>query len=310
MQSWVVPAGVTRAHFDISGAAGGDSNSQYGPYAGKGGRAETGLPLTPGSTVHIAVGGKGTYRDNCCSGAGYNGGGAGSRLGGGGATDIRIGGTSLLDRVLVAGGGGAAGDMGGLNGGDGGGLTGTPGTGAGGGAGGTQTAGGSGIYPIWSGSFGQGGSNGGSPNATAGGGGGWYGGAASRTGGGGSGAGPSGTHFSTGVNGGNGSATITVVEHPPTGLYRGSSVHGQVWFDLSHDYTQVRSFRVGGDVLFHAAQFHFGGTNSGSFNTRTPDGLHIVGHWSGDRLGHVSGHYSFEHHGHHFSVHWSADPAS
>ncbi len=300
MQTWVVPAGVTSAHFDISGAAGGEPYvATFNP--GKGGRAQAELPLTPGSTVYIAVGGKGGY-----PGAGYNGGGNGSRFGGGGATDIRIGGTGLLARALVAGGGGGVADHSGNPGGDGGGLTGTAGSGAFGGGGGTQTTGGSGTYPIWDGSFGQGGGSGGSRNATGGGGGGWYGGASGPGGGGGgSGYGPPGTHFSTGVSGGNGSATITVLERPPTGAYQGSSPHGPVEFHLSHDYAEVSHFKVGNEVLFHTARFHFGGTNPGSFDVRR-DNVHVRGHWSGDRLGHVSGHYSIGIGGHEISAHWSA----
>jgi hypothetical protein len=141
MQTWVVPAGVTSAHFDIYGAAGGEPYyATFNP--GKGGRAQAELPLTPGSTVHIAVGGKGGYP---AGDPGYNGGGRGSEYGGGGATDIRIGGTGLNDRVLVAGGGGGTAEYSGDSGGDGGGLTGKAGSGAFGGGGGTQTAGGSGT---------------------------------------------------------------------------------------------------------------------------------------------------------------------
>jgi hypothetical protein len=227
MQTWVVPAGVTSAHFDIYGAAGGEPYyATFNP--GKGGRAQAELPLTPGSTVHIAVGGKGGYP---AGDPGYNGGGRGSEYGGGGATDIRIGGTGLNDRVLVAGGGGGTAEYSGDSGGDGGGLTGKAGSGAFGGGGGTQTAGGSGTYPDWNGSFGQGGAAGNpGPNATGGGGGGWYGGAAGPGGGGGgSGYGPSGTDFATGVSGGNGSVTITVLaasSTPTLGSHLGGAMKG------------------------------------------------------------------------------------
>jgi Glycine rich protein len=299
MQTWVVPAGVTAAHFDIYGAAGGEPYiATFNP--GKGGRARAELPLTPGSTVHIAVGGRGGYPE-----PGYNGGGRGGQFGGGGATDIRIGGTGLNHRVLVAGGGGGAGQYSGNTGGDGGGLTGTAGSGAFGGGGGTQTAGGSGTYPTWDGSFGQGG-GGGNRNATGGGGGGWYGGAGGPGGGGGgSGYGPSGTDFRTGVSGGNGSVTITVLERPPTGAYHGSSPHGPIAFHLSHDYATVTNFTVGGQVLLHMARFHFGGTDPGSFSG-WQNNWHVWAHWSGDRRGHVSGGYSHDIGGHTISWSWSA----
>lgn len=59
---------------------------------------------------------------------GYNGGGNASYRGGtgGGATDIRINGTTLYDRVIVAGGGGGANTA--ANGGNGGGTSGKNGT--------------------------------------------------------------------------------------------------------------------------------------------------------------------------------------
>ena len=214
VQTWTVPAGVTSASFDIYGASGGESS--YGG-GGKGGRALSDLTLTPGSTVYIVVGGAGAW-----PGAGYNGGGYGVRFGGGGATDIRIGGLSLNNRVLVAGGGGGAGNNVGDSGGNGGGLTGTGASGGFGGGGGTQTAGGSGTYPDWEGSFGQGGTNGG-VNMTGGGGGGWYGGGGGPGGGGGgSGYGPAGTSFQTGVRAGNGTASITIPERTLTVATRGT----------------------------------------------------------------------------------------
>ena len=212
VQTWTVPPGVTSGTFDVYGASGGESGSP-GFEAGKGGRARSVLALTPGSTVYIVVGGAGAW-----PGAGYNGGGNGSWFGGGGATDIRIGGRTLDSRVLVAGGGGGAAQYTGQAG-HGGGLT---GTGAGGG-GGTQTAGGSGTYPDWKGSFGQGGTDGG-VNMIGGGGGGWYGGGGGQGGGGGgSGYGPAGVLFETGVSEGNGSVTITVPERTLTVATRGTN---------------------------------------------------------------------------------------
>ena len=103
---------------------------------------------------------------------GFNGGGDGAvdnfgqlGSGGGGASDIRIGGTTLEDRVLVAGGGGGGGgascNSASAVGGNGGGLVGLPGASSGcpggvGGGGGTQTAGGSATSPATEGVFGPG----------------------------------------------------------------------------------------------------------------------------------------------------------
>jgi Glycine rich protein len=291
-QTWVVPTGVTSARFDIYGAAGGE------PYvagfnAGKGGHATARVPLTPGSTVQIVVGGKGGY-----PGAGYNGGGDGRRFGGGGATDIRIGGTGLNDRVLVAGGGGGVGDYSGT-GGAGGGLAGTAGSGGFGGGGGTQTAGGSGTYPDWSGSFGQGGGAGGGPNVTGGGGGGWYGGAGGPGGGGGgSGHGPEDASFGSAISGGNGSATIAV--GPPRGRYYGrvEGGYGYVSFHLSHDYQTVQDFKWYDNVYLRKATFHQTATG-GSFDAWDANDRHYWGHWGSEHSRNaVKGGFSYPHHGH------------
>lgn len=78
------------------GAAGED----YGNYKGGAGSSVTGtFHLTKGDVLYIFTGGKGT-----------NGGGSGSAEGGagGGATDIRLNGTDISDRILVAAGGAGA----------------------------------------------------------------------------------------------------------------------------------------------------------------------------------------------------------
>lgn len=196
-QSWVVPAGVTMIHVELLGAAGG--GNAVGP-AGLGGRLTANIPVTPGQTLEIYVGGIGDVSGT----AGYNGGGSGlggspsnPGSGGGGATDIRIGGITLNDRVLVAGGGGGGTENGGSStGGNGGGLTGADG-GCGGNpwgctplnlaTGGTQLTGGLGgtsVSCAWNGfngSFGQGG-NSHNNYRSAGGGGGWYGGGGAHNG--------------------------------------------------------------------------------------------------------------------------------
>jgi hypothetical protein len=199
MQIFVVPACVTSISVDVSGGAGGGEAALGAPGA-YGGSVQADLPVTPGTTLYIFVGGKGDSLGN----PGFNGGGAGANGsvgapggGGGGGSDIRVGGTTLNDRVIVAGGGGGSCENGGASvGGAGGGLIGgtatcggnpwgcTPLTNA---TGGTQSAGGQGGTSsscAWNGSngvFGIGGA--GYPvYRCAGGGGGWYGGGGGHNG--------------------------------------------------------------------------------------------------------------------------------
>jgi hypothetical protein len=164
-QSFKVPANIMQIFVvAIGGEGGGDPVSH-------GGRVSALLPVAPHEVLSIRVGGNATL-----STGGYNGGGEGGSggygnsdgYGGGGASDVRAGGKTLQDRILVAGGGGG---QGGQNwesgpyapygvGGKGGGLTagaGAPGYpnnyGSGcssvytacGGGGGTQTSGGAGA---------------------------------------------------------------------------------------------------------------------------------------------------------------------
>jgi hypothetical protein len=227
-QSWTVPAGVTQATFDVFGASGGRWGSQSSQ--GLGGRATARLVVTPGDTIAIVVGEHGRLIPKELNRRTFNGGGAGgifltgdgnSGGSGGGASDVRIGGTGVEHRVLVAGGGGGrsfdsplfchsfSGEGGGLVGGT---------AGCDGGTGGNQDG------TSGSGQLGFG-SNGGEPghifeNCGGGGGGGGYyggaGGAACHSGGGGSGFGPGGTVFETGVRDGNGRVIITYTVRPPT----------------------------------------------------------------------------------------------
>ncbi|MEM8907146.1 MAG: glycine-rich protein, partial [Bacteroidota bacterium] len=196
-QTFTVPEGVTNIEIDAYGAQGGNTYSTNGP--GLGGRVQASMNVTPGQVLHIYVGGQGqSYAgySNILLG-GWNGGGNGTSTGqgggGGGSTDIRIDGTALTDRVLVAGGAGGKGptcsSIGLLP--HGGGLTGGNGSYCSGGSGelkrgrgGSQTGGGRpGCWHGGSscggwGSFGRGG-NGGSVSGNGragGGGGGWYGG--------------------------------------------------------------------------------------------------------------------------------------
>lgn len=182
VQTYLVPPGITTIHVEM---AGGDG---YGTL-GEGGSLEAVIPVTPGETLNLYVGGAGGSTTG-----GYNGGGipgANSTYGGGGgASDIRVAPYGLDDRIAVAGGGGGSGSNCGTwtaEGGHGGGLVAESGclyscsdcqyTGAGG----TQVAGGiagptghGSCGGNTNGSFGQGGNNTGSFGT--GGGGGWYGG--------------------------------------------------------------------------------------------------------------------------------------
>lgn len=163
-----------RYKIECWGAQGGSLGGNLGGY---GGFAMGEIAPSVDTDINIYVGEQPTGLAG-----GWNGGGNSyTGAGGGGASDIRIGGTALANRVIVAGaGGGASGLSGNLNAGVGGGLVGGDGQDYGGGKnglGGTQSAGGAN-----GGSLGQGGtvvndySNGGGGGGYYGGGGarGWY----------------------------------------------------------------------------------------------------------------------------------------
>jgi RHS repeat-associated protein len=219
LQTWTVPAGVTSVRVTADGAQGD------GTYGGLGGRVTATLSVTPGSTLSVYVGGRGSGATG-----GFNGGGGGNPYGGspgGGASDIRTGAAQLADRVLVAGGGGGqardATAVAGM-GGSGGGLVGEAGADEGlpGGGGGTQTAGGAwggGLYGT-GGSLGQGG---GGTYHGGDGGGGYYGGGAGGGDTGGEGGGGGGSSYAApsavnvsywrGFHAGDGDVSIT---YPPS----------------------------------------------------------------------------------------------
>lgn len=221
VQTFTVPAGVTQLTVDARGASGGGGT--FGN-AGLGGRTQAVISVTPGQVLNLYVGGTTTSITG-----GYNGGGnavnSTNARGGGGATDIRIGGTNLTDRVLVAAGGGGAGTNCGNNnhGGNGGGTTGADGWQCGSqssyvGLGGTQSAGGTlgnnqGQGCGTSGTLGVGGT--GACTYGGGGGGGYYGGGGGGYGGGGGGSswvtsnGSSSIVHTPGVNTGDGQLTLT-----------------------------------------------------------------------------------------------------
>ncbi|OFY27839.1 MAG: hypothetical protein A2275_09300 [Bacteroidetes bacterium RIFOXYA12_FULL_35_11] len=133
-QTFVVPAGVTSLDFEVWGAEGGGqrlSGNTSSGYGGKGGYSRGTLAVTPGNTVYIYVGGYGASSTSGIAAGGYNGGGSGYAFdatepgnGGGGATDVRYGGTAYANRVIIAGGGGGGGEDSGDSYGHGGGTTG------------------------------------------------------------------------------------------------------------------------------------------------------------------------------------------
>ncbi len=192
-------------HVDVRGAQGGQ---QFGAGSGSGalgGRVQADLAVSPGDTLTLVVGGAGGNAGFATSGVGgFNGGADGGNDasigdtqaggGGGGASDIRLNGVGLANRVIVAGGGGGtascaggligAGAGGGLTGGSGGQpcFAGTPATG------GTQIGGGiGGTYPGYcsagNGTLGNG-AGGCSPSGAGGAGGGLFGGGGGAWGGG------------------------------------------------------------------------------------------------------------------------------
>jgi hypothetical protein len=163
-QHFKVPRGVTQLTVTATGASGpyGATGSYCTVIGGLGGLVKATIPVTPGETLAVFVGGEGTIGAPCSSqygngSGGFNGGGDGGQSGygdigdgGGGASDVREGGSALTDRILVAGGGGGQGARyhGGTAGAGGGRRGGAGGSGSGpgpvgrGGGGGTQQRGG------------------------------------------------------------------------------------------------------------------------------------------------------------------------
>lgn len=133
--TFTVPYGITKIHIDAVGSKGYGASG----VAGKGGRVQCDLEVVPHQVLNITVGSIPTVLNEAV----YN------------ASDIRVGGTDLSNRIIVAGGGGSGTGLSPSSsssthyGGAGGGLTG--GT-AGwtnymaGGFGGTQSGGGSASY--------------------------------------------------------------------------------------------------------------------------------------------------------------------
>jgi hypothetical protein len=242
-QAFIVPAGVRRLTVIAHGGQGGNGGARptcYHPPSvdtvpGFPGRVYAVIRVRPGEKLYVLVGGSG----------GFNGGGPGGTAGygsckgqnGGGASDVRIGGDALKDRIIVAAGGGGGGESlavftGYAPGGNGGGLAGQSGGSdgysidGGGGGGGEQSDGGAGGVgglgsqssagngnPGGHGKFGAGGAGGnGGPGPQyygglpgGGGGGGYYGG-----GGGGGGASYNRYNYDDSASGGGGGGSSYV----------------------------------------------------------------------------------------------------
>lgn len=158
-----VPACIDTLTIEAQGAQGGGGNG------GNGGTAMGDLVVVPGQILSVYVGGQN----------GWNGGGLGHAAdgrNGGGASDVRAGGVTLNDRVIVAGGGGSSSGDGNYAGGTGGGGTcianycgGGGGVGYGGNGGPGGLNGGTGITATHSGGAGGGGfQSGGQPSCNTG----------------------------------------------------------------------------------------------------------------------------------------------
>jgi len=163
LDSIQIPNCVDSVLINVWGAQGSPTVS--GGTSGKGAYMSGKMDVNPGDWIYVNVGGLDGYNGGGEGGYGNPTDGVADYAGsGGGASDIRIGGTGLIDRKIVAGGGGGAGrhyvngtcqpcGVGG-DGGDGGTLVGVDGMDAvdggyganigGGGKGGTQSAGGAG----------------------------------------------------------------------------------------------------------------------------------------------------------------------
>lgn len=279
-QEFIVPEDVTKVHVELTGGWGGSYAGATN--GGVGGEVEGDLTVTPGETLYVEVGYHGADVALNATPGGYNGGGAGGPCGadvsgnfhgasGGGATDIRTipagfpG--SLESRLVVAGGGGGAGDTAdggsagqlnamGPHGGSGGNLMtgGAGGIGDVSGAGGVLGAGGDGATTI-SGACG------------AGGGGGYYG---------GGGGGASATDPTDGGSGGGGSNYLGSLTNASEGLDGSFVPHVFITYtpDLSNGVVaaQVTIPSSAACVELSTAAVDFGTLPLGSTDERgTPD---------------------------------------
>jgi hypothetical protein len=110
VQTYIVPAGVNMLDATAVGGTGGTSDVR-GFAGGEGAVVTSDIPVTPGQTLYVYVGGNGA--GGAYEAGGFNGGGNGAPYdggaSGGGASDIRTAAGDLTTRLLVAGGGGGGG---------------------------------------------------------------------------------------------------------------------------------------------------------------------------------------------------------
>jgi RHS repeat-associated protein len=268
-QLWRVPPGVTSIRIDATGAQGG------GTYGGFGARVQATVEVTPGQLLTVLVGGQSTSPAGGFNGGGNDGFGV-RDVGGGGASDVRVGGWRLDDRVVVAGGGGGAASdassifgMGGSAGRDG--QAGEDGSDRWrGGGGGTQDEGGA-AGGDWgsAGRLGQGAAGGYSSGA---GGGGYYGGGSGGSGstGGSAGGGGGGSSYATasaaspvftkGYGLGHGNVTIAYPPEAADSDPSGSSATKTFEYSGAPDVYRVPA---GATALLVAAQGAQGGNGGG-----------------------------------------------
>ena len=271
--AWTVPKSDTYT-LEVWGAQGGNAgyNGTVITYGGLGGYSTGSRALTLNQTIYIYVGGQGAGASGTGTGdtmtGGYNGGGDGLNgttstyrgSGGGGATDIRSGGTALANRILVGGGGGGGvgtDPYGTIYPGVGGGTTG--GNGATSsynstypyhGKGGTQStggAGGSNGSAATAGTLGIGGNGTYFSYGVAGGGGGYYGGGGS---GGGMGSG-GGSGYKGGVTSGSTIDGASTMVNPAGGTMIGRSGNGlaRITYSNNPSTSVMSSFNLAGNVF-------------------------------------------------------------
>lgn len=121
MQSFTIPTCAMSLTVEVYGASGGFQGTISPTPGTYGGMVSAVLSGTPGAVLNLFVGGKGTDAGMLAAPwgyGGYNGGGDGVTVssapctnndhsaGGGGASDVRLNGVALTDRIIVAGGGG------------------------------------------------------------------------------------------------------------------------------------------------------------------------------------------------------------
>ena len=304
-QSFTVPAGVTSLHVVAVGGTGGGNHHLKG---GPGAVVSADIPVVPGTSLYVVVGGNGVHPVLGFPAGGFNGGGRGGGEGsqapggrGGGASDLRTCtlqpslpdtcdtatfGTSADPRLVVAGGGGGQGQdavAGGAGGTPVGGAGVSAPNGAHGGGGGTLSNGGaggataprSGLLAVQEdghpGVAGAGGAGGEGLGGGGGGGGGFFGG-----GGGGSG---NGRFNGGGILSGGGGGGSSYAVSSATGVSYGIDTTGTPSVTIS--YTPATTSPAGPAVVQGSIWFSDGtksaagpvGTEIGAYAVNTAQGV-------------------------------------